>query len=873
MINIRAKLVLAFVAIVLICSIATLAVTFGGYNLVVSGIAASADSNNARVVGVREIRDLLDSQQVMVSESMASLSPSDEQEFDESNEKIAQAIESLARQSEESEKSALDQLKDNNSQFVELFKGKISDSIRRADRTEYDSILTAFEGQYVSLLEMEQEVKGLILEQVDFTVQSLVSGKASLERLTAEQQDALDELVPTVERVLSEYKASVDVNNEMMASQIILQSDITKLQAEIDSLKAEIENLRAQLGNRLEQGLLPEAASDQSAAVTQSPSEAAAQSASEAAAQSASLSNTQSASQYARNVYGEPGAVTTALTTSASKGYDASLTQAVRSYLDASLRTGTDARQIIGGLATGTLQGAISKLKLIDTAISSTQDSYSEALVAMNSGRSNKADFDMKMQNAEKVLKELEVLMTVGNAPLAAEAAEACSRFSETYDGLLSAKQVIENTGLTEAYMESVLLHNKQVEGLTALEKAYKGYLADDIAKSRDLKARLLWALGGITIVSLIIGMLIALLISRNILKPIKGMTKLLEKAGKGDLTGRVRDERNDEIGELGARVNDVLDGQQRMLEKVKSTSGDIGILRKGLSELFANSKEGIEKMSRGFKNMIEGLLAWDKQTATASSAAPEAGGSDDEGLAVTTDKAVADGMRAIEIVASGEKSVQEAELVIRNVTDTVKQIAGSIIDLENSSDKIGEITDTIAGIASKTNLLALNAAIEAARAGQQGKGFTVLAEEIRKLSDGSNKAAHEIRKLISGIQDKIQYAVDRIGDGVNSVDEGTEKIIAARSSILEITETIDNIVDTLKSMADAVRSRKGNIAVQVEAVDTMDHTAGFTAVSGEEINEDLELQQKTIEEMEELTAKLDEASGSLNNLLGQFKV
>lgn len=845
MINIRAKLVLAFVVIVLICSIAALAVTFGGYNLVVAGIAASADSNNARVVGVREIRDLLDMQQVLLSESMVSLSLSDEKEFDENNEKIVEAIDSLALQSEEGEKAALTQLKENNGQFAQLLKGKISASIKKADRTEYDAMLTAFEGQYSSLLEKEQELRKLILEQVDFTVQSLASNKTSLERLSVEQQESLNGLVPAVEKVLDEYKDSLDLNKELKTSQTKLLSDITKLQAEIDSLKAENESLRAQASSKSNQGQPPEASSSQSSTEAMAVVDSG----------------------------GEARTNTRALTAAASKVYDASAAQAIRNYLDVSLRTGADSRQIIGALATDTLQSALSKLALIDTAISLTKDSYTGALAVMDSGNGDNADFEMQMQDAEGALRQLEALMTVKNAQLAAEAAEACDPFSVSYGGLISAKRVLEDTGLTEAYMESVLLHNKQVEGLTALEKAYKSYLADDIEKSRDLKERLLWALGGIALVSLIIGMFIALLISRNILSPIRRMTKLLEKAGKGDLTDRVRDKRSDEIGELGARVNDVLDGQQKMLEQVKSTSGDIGMLRTGLTELFANSRQGIERMSRGFKGIMEGLLSADKQTAPATSLAPEAVGIDDGGLTVSTDKAVADGMKAIEIVASGEKSVQEAELVIRNVTDTVKQIADSINDLENSSDKIGEITDTITGIASKTNLLALNAAIEAARAGQQGKGFTVLAEEIRKLSDGSNKAAHEIRKLIGEIQDKIQYAVDRIGDGVSSVDAGTEKITAARGSILEITGAIDNIVDTLKSTADAVRCSKDNTAVLVEAIDTMEGRDFLAEVSSEGINEDLELQQKSIEEMEAMSAKLDDVSGSLSKILAQFRV
>ena len=120
--------------------------------LVVAEIAASADSNNARVVSVREIRDLLNLQQVLVSESMANLNLSAAKEFDENNEMIIEAIESLSQQSEENEKAALNQLKENNSQFAGLFKGKISDSIKKTDRSEYDAMLTTLEGQYGSLL-------------------------------------------------------------------------------------------------------------------------------------------------------------------------------------------------------------------------------------------------------------------------------------------------------------------------------------------------------------------------------------------------------------------------------------------------------------------------------------------------------------------------------------------------------------------------------------------------------------------------------------------------------------------------------------------------------------------------------------------------
>jgi methyl-accepting chemotaxis protein len=349
-------------------------------------------------------------------------------------------------------------------------------------------------------------------------------------------------------------------------------------------------------------------------------------------------------------------------------------------------------------------------------------------------------------------------------------------------------------------------------------------------------------------------------------------MTNLLEKAGKGDLTERIRSGRSDEIGKLGQRVNDVLDGQQRMLEQVRTTSGDIGTLRKGLSDLFAHSRESAGKVSNGLKNIMENIFTSAKHPAIN----PERSTlihNETDGLAATTGKAVAEGMKVMEIAVTGEKSVQEAQMVIRNATETVRQIADSINDLEDSSSKIGAITNTITEIASKTNLLALNAAIEAARAGQQGKGFTVLADEIRKLSDGSNKAAGEIKQLIKEIQGRIQLAVDRISDGVSSVDEGAGKIESARNSILEISGTVNQIVETLKEAANTVKIKQDNTEELIGTIDSLTRAASQTAASGEAIDEGLELQHKTMKQIEDMTFKLDEVTGTLDSLVEQFKI
>lgn len=833
MINIRTKLVLAFVITVLICSIATLAVTFGGYNLVVAGIAASADSNNARVVAIREIKDQLDVRQQLVSGSVVDLDASVAEEFDKSNEKLIKAIENLTGQSENSEKTLLDQFNKINNQYVDIYKGRITNSVKKSDRTEYEGLLSDFNVKYNTLLLKEQELKKLVQELLDATVRSIMSDKVSLETLSKGQQSAFSGLVPAIEDVLQQYEAAVKANENMAEFQTGLQLEINELYTEIDKLKEELETINT------------ESSSIESISGQQQ----------EGSSQSS-----------------------TAAPVFTFKSYDKSLEASVRSYLDTAVQAGADSQQIINGLTTNTLQDALSKLTLIDTALSLTQKCYSNTLAEFNSGKGNiinaggnEAAFDQQILNVQETLTQLGTLLTVKNAPVAAEAIEACNDLIASYAPVISAYESLGHTGLSEGYYEASELYTRQVESLTILESAYKSYLADDVEKSRDLKNKLMWTLCAISFVSLLIGILLAFIVSRNILNPIRGMTKVLEKAGKGDLTDRVRSKGRDEIGELGARVNDVLDGQTKMIEHVKTTTGDIKVLRKGLADLFVNSRENSEKVSMSFSNVLESLIGRGKLPGNHVEILPADINS--EGLEQSADKAVEDGMKAMEIAVIGEKSVQEAETIIRNVTETVRQIADSINDLEDSSSKIGEITDTITGIASKTNLLALNAAIEAARAGQQGKGFTVLAEEIRKLSEGSNKAAHEIRKLISEIQGRIQYAVDRIGDGVAGVDEGAGKINDARSSILEITGAIDNIVETLKATANAVRDRQDNTAELVGTINTMEQAAIRTAASGESFDADLEQQRSTMKEIEEMAIKLDEVSGELNSLLEQFRI
>ncbi|HEY8349784.1 MAG TPA: methyl-accepting chemotaxis protein, partial [Clostridia bacterium] len=807
---------------------------------------------------VREISGMVHKQYQALSGAVVGRDASLADAVEAGNSKIREAADRLSSQSEESERAELENLKNLADQFAQLCKTDIAKRIEKSDPTDYNALLVDFSLQYDSLIRKETELKSVILEQIDAAASKLSKDAASIGSLSAEQIAALDELLPAAEKVLQEYRSAADANGSLLLLKDKQQIEINELEARIDALLGEISRLKTKLEALKTQK--PASYTGQNSAGTVYGA---------SGIQTADTSVAPSSVELpAAGLTGAPGSFSPSGMSPAV--YDQVLADSVRSYLDAVLANGTDIRSIARGLSAAGLQEALQRLSSVNAALTLTAEAYGRAqagLAVAGSPETGSARSAMKSAAAE--LEKLGSELNSEYAALAAEAAVQCSRMEAAIGSLLEAKKGLEDNGLSESFAGASELYDRQIELLNKLETSYKSYLADDLERSRELKNNLLMTLAVISFVSLFIGMFAALWLSGNILEPIRNMTNLLDKASKGDLSGRVRYRRRDELGELGEKVNVVLDGQQKMLEQVRTTSTSIGKLRNSLVELFSHSRENTGKVSKGFRSIMDGLMAVIKTSGTETTAAAD----ETDIIAVTAGKAVEDGMKAIEIATNGERSVQEAEEVIRNVTDTVKQIAASINELEDSSGKIGNITDTITEIASKTNLLALNAAIEAARAGQQGKGFTVLAEEIRKLSERSNAAAKEIRNLISEIQERIQYAVERIGDGAASVDVGVGKINHARNSILEMTGVISQIVETLKATANAISSGQESKAELAGTISTIEKAANETVASGEELDAELELHHKTLKEMEAVTEKLDEVTDALNELLERFRI
>lgn len=281
------------------------------------------------------------------------------------------------------------------------------------------------------------------------------------------------------------------------------------------------------------------------------------------------------------------------------------------------------------------------------------------------------------------------------------------------------------------------------------------------------------------------------LLFRFRILNPVNTVTALIKNIaeGEGDLTRRLPEVRKDELGELAAGFNTFAAKLQNMMQKIADASQPLDQASTELTQITKATSEGMQKQQ--------------SQTTQAATAVTE--------MASTVQEVAKSASSAAEAVQQADNSAQQALNIvnlnadaIKSLTAEVNESASVIQQLAEKTQNIGTVLDVIKGIAEQTNLLALNAAIEAARAGEQGRGFAVVADEVRNLASRTQDSTREIESMIATLQNQADGAVKAMSESQLKTEESMERSHEVAESLSSIAEAIRQITDMNMQIASA---------------------------------------------------------------------
>jgi methyl-accepting chemotaxis protein len=405
----------------------------------------------------------------------------------------------------------------------------------------------------------------------------------------------------------------------------------------------------------------------------------------------------------------------------------------------------------------------------------------------------------------------------------------------------------------------------------------------------------------GLGIIALVILTVLSLILSTMTIAPVKDLIRVAEAVGRGDLSTKVKVTTADELGQLGATLNQTIDRLQGLLQsetdRDKMQGQVIGLLSvvstAAEGDLTARAEvtaDALGSVADAFNLMITGLtslvtqasnVAVEVQRSTSeilrSSERMRTGASQQaaqirnaseavNAMSVTTqrmaenaDAATQTSVKATQAAVKGGTAVTETIKGMQRIRATVQSTGKKIKGLGERSLEIGAIIEVINEIATQTNLLALNAAIEAARAGEQGRGFAVVADEVRKLAERAARSTKDITGLIKGIQVETSEAVTVMEEGTREVEEGTKLADQAGAALREIEQIVKQ---TATLMTDITRAAGDQVKSTESVVQTMGSISRLTQDTTQGVQETV----TTISKLADLTKRLTDA-------IGRFKV
>ena len=345
-----------------------------------------------------------------------------------------------------------------------------------------------------------------------------------------------------------------------------------------------------------------------------------------------------------------------------------------------------------------------------------------------------------------------------------------------------------------------------------------------------------------ICVLSSVLLFVIAFRTARGINLRLAHVSDELKKMAAGDLTHRVEDHRKDELGAVAGFLNQTI---EKLHDTISQVTGSAGRVSTASEELLASSADTAGKAREQREQAAQVAHAMVEMVTVVSQ------------VSENSHRAAESAQQAVAAAQSGGKIVNETLEEIHLISTSVEEASKRVRDLGEGSKQIGEISGVIDDIADQTNLLALNAAIEAARAGEQGRGFAVVADEVRKLAERTAHATAEIAQKIKRIQEETISTIEAMDAGTDLVKEGVKKTILAGDALKEIVRLAGIVGEMVNQIAAATTEQSSAVAEVNTTIDRITSISNETAAASEDAAKSCD--------------SLSQLATGLRKLVGQF--
>lgn len=379
-----------------------------------------------------------------------------------------------------------------------------------------------------------------------------------------------------------------------------------------------------------------------------------------------------------------------------------------------------------------------------------------------------------------------------------------------------------------------------------------------------------------ILIVSVIIVILIsismAFYLSRSINVSIKYLVEIANHVAQGNLKVDVTPKTNDEFGTLTKAFGETVKELKGLIEGITSTADNLVSFSEQLTSNVDQSAIATQQVASSISNVASNM---NKQGDQVKSSVLEINNMNDdigafEKLSEQSSKAAND---VAGIAQAGREAVSGAVSQMETIAASVTESAEVIRQLAARSEEISQMSDSISGIAEQTNLLALNAAIEAARAGEHGKGFAVVADEVRKLAEGSALAASKIAELIRVIQNDTTRAVERMEQGTRDVQNGKNVVDEAGNSFSTIVQAVIGLTKNADIILHAARSSSEKINKLVAVMEDLNKTSADVSQEAESVSAATEQLSASVDEIATASKNMSDMAQKLKDSTSQFNL